>query len=221
MARPYPSEVSRVGLLASRGHLKGLWPTSYRRRRGSSDPDSHSRECGWIGSPSSSPRRPRRSGTSRSCSAGHSARRPSAATSDATWPRSSPCAARPASTVEALTPDRARAILAVDFRRSARGRLFPCPRGPPVVGDSRARAVRRRSPGGTVTIRYQIRVPDERRVDRDEDGGLGGYPCPCPVPWTTRLRDHLARQDAERPIVPFGDLLVFVTEKGFAVARLG
>ena len=103
-------------------------------------------------------------------------------------------------------------------RVTARGRLRARVRRSSVVRDPRPRSL----------------GPRSRARDRDDPPaalGLGregqcsvetktavvGATIPLPTFVVERLRDHLARQDAERPIVPFGDSLVFVTGNGLAV----
>ncbi len=71
---------------------------------------------------------------------------------------------------------------------------------------------------GTVTIRYQISRSGRKAVRIETKTAASTATIPLPQFVTDRLRDHLERQDAERPVVPFGDSLAFVTQRGLAIS---
>jgi integrase len=69
----------------------------------------------------------------------------------------------------------------------------------------------------TVSIRQQISGSGATAILVETKTASSAATIPLPMFVIQRLRDHLARLDAERPIVPLGDSLVFVTAKGLAV----
>ena len=70
---------------------------------------------------------------------------------------------------------------------------------------------------GTVTIEHQVSGSGRKAVLVQTKTASSAATVPLPHFVAERLRDHLAKQDAERPIVPLGDSLVFVTEHGLAI----
>lgn len=71
---------------------------------------------------------------------------------------------------------------------------------------------------GTVTIRSQLSGSGRKAVRVETKTAASAATIPLPPFVTDRMRGHLVRQDAERPVVPFGDSLVFVTERGLAIS---
>jgi site-specific recombinase XerC len=69
----------------------------------------------------------------------------------------------------------------------------------------------------TVTIRYQITGSGRRarRVETKTAASAATIPLPSFI--IASLRQHIARQNDERPVRPIGDWLMFVSEAGFAV----
>ncbi len=124
----------------------------------------------------------------------------------------------PRSNVEALTPERARSILAAvagDRLEAAYALAFMGLRSSEILGIARSDI---NFDNGTATIRYQISGSGRRaaRVETKTAASAGTIPLPPFV--IDRLRAHLVRQDADRPVVPFSDSLVFVTENGLAIS---
>ncbi len=123
----------------------------------------------------------------------------------------------PRSSVEALTPERARAILEAisgDRLEAAYALAFMGLRLSEILGVARSDLD---LDNGTVTVRYQISGSGRKatRVETKTVASAGTIPLPPFV--VDRLRSHLDRQGAERPIVPFGDSLVFMTRHGLAI----
>ena len=70
---------------------------------------------------------------------------------------------------------------------------------------------------GTLTIRCQISGSGRRAARVETKTAASAATIPLPPFIVDRLRAHCVRQAAERPFVPFGDSLVFVTGKGLAI----
>jgi integrase len=70
---------------------------------------------------------------------------------------------------------------------------------------------------GTVTIKHQISGSGCRAVLVPTKTASSAATVPLPRFVVERLRKHLANQDAERPVDPIDDALVFVTESGLAI----
>jgi integrase len=119
--------------------------------------------------------------------------------------------------VEALTPSRAREILAAltnDRLEAAYALTFVGLRSSEILGIARSNLDLE---NGTVSIRYQISGSGRTAARVETKTAASAATIALPDFVVNRLRVHLARQDAERPVVPFGDSLVFVTESGLAV----
>jgi integrase len=69
----------------------------------------------------------------------------------------------------------------------------------------------------TLTVRHQISGSGRRALLVETKTQASAATIPLPPFVIDRLRRHLERQDAERPIVPFGDSLVFTTRDGLAI----
>ena len=123
----------------------------------------------------------------------------------------------PRSTVEALTPERARAIL-----DAVAGDRYEAAVALGLVGlrSSEFLALSRADidlDAMTVTIRFQMAGSGRRAVRVETKTSASATTIPLPAFVVERLRAHLARQDAERPFFPIDDWLVFVTADGYAV----
>ena len=123
----------------------------------------------------------------------------------------------PRTSVQALTPERAKAILSAiagDRLEAAYALTFTGLRSSEVLGLARSDLDLE---SRTLTVRYQISGSGRKaiRVETKTAASAGTIPLPSFV--VERLRAHLERQDAERPVVPFGDSLVFVTDRGLAI----
>ena len=70
---------------------------------------------------------------------------------------------------------------------------------------------------GTVTVRQQISGSGVRATLVETKTASSAATIALPWFVVERLRIHLAHLETERPIVPIGDWLVFVTERGLAV----
>ncbi|MEX0625413.1 MAG: tyrosine-type recombinase/integrase, partial [Chloroflexota bacterium] len=121
------------------------------------------------------------------------------------------------SNIEALTPERARGILKAisgDRLEAAYALSFMGLRSSEILGIARSDLDLN---DGTVTIRYQI-AGSGRKAARVETKTAASAATIALSPFVVdRLRGHLRRQEAERPLVPFGDSLVFVTKGGLAI----
>jgi integrase len=119
--------------------------------------------------------------------------------------------------VDALTPERARAIL-----DAVRGDRFEASYALGLVA-LRASEILGLAwedvdlEAGTLTIRYQLvgSGPSARRDDAKTAESEATIRLPPFV--VSRLREHLERQRSERPIAPIDGGLVFVTTRGYAV----
>jgi len=69
----------------------------------------------------------------------------------------------------------------------------------------------------TLAVRYQISGSGRKATRAKTKTAASAATIPLPIFVVERLRAHLARQAVERPVVPFGDFLVFVTPKGLAI----
>jgi integrase len=121
------------------------------------------------------------------------------------------------SNIEALTPDRARAILAAlagDRLEAAYALAFMGLRASEILGLARSDLD---LDDMGLTIRYQISGSGRRAVRVETKTAASAGMVPLPPFVVDRPNLHLARQAAERPVVPIGDSLLFVTERGLAV----
>jgi integrase len=121
------------------------------------------------------------------------------------------------SNVEALTPEHAHGILAAiggDRLEAAYALSFMGLRSSETLGLARSDLD---LVNMTVTIGHQISGSGRKAVLVQTKTASSEGTVPLPPFILDRLRTHLARQDAERPIVPLGDSLVFVTEHGLAI----
>jgi len=123
----------------------------------------------------------------------------------------------PRSSIEALTPERARAILAAvagDRLEAAYAIALVGLRSSEILGLARSDLD---LTNGTVTIEHQVSGSGRKAVLVQTKTVSSAATVPLPHFVVERLRDHLAKQDVERPVVPIGDSLVFVTESGLAI----
>ncbi len=121
------------------------------------------------------------------------------------------------SSVEALTPNRARAILAAgsgDRLEAAYALTFMGLRSSEILGLARSDID---LDNMTLTVRHQVSGSGRSAVLVETKTASSAATIPLSPFVVERLRTHLQRQDAERPLVPFGDSLVFVTESGLAI----
>ena len=121
------------------------------------------------------------------------------------------------SNVEALTPDRARSILSAiagDRLEAAYALAFMGLRSSEILGIARSDLDLDHL---AVTIRYQISGSGRRAIRVETKTAASAATIALPPFVVDRLRAHLAQQDAERPVVPIGDSLVFVTQRGLAI----
>jgi len=121
------------------------------------------------------------------------------------------------SNVEALTPDRARSILAAiagDRLEAAYALAFMGLRSSEILGIARSDLDLDHL---AVTVRYQISGSGRRAIRVETKTAASAATIALPPFVVDRLRAHLAQQDAERPVVPFGDSLVFVTQSGVGI----
>ena len=120
--------------------------------------------------------------------------------------------------VEAITPDRARQILAAikgDRLEAAYALGFVGLRSSEILGLARSDVD---LTAGALTIRHQISGSGPRAILVQTKTAASAATVPLPEFALSRLQAHLARSDAERPVVPIGgDSLIFVTESGFGV----
>ena len=119
--------------------------------------------------------------------------------------------------MEALTPERARQILAAisgDRYEAGYALAFAGLRESEILGLARSDLDLGR---GIVTIRQPLSGSGVRATLVETKTAASVATIPMPLVVVERLRDHLARLDAERPIVPLGDSLVVDTEEGLAV----
>jgi integrase len=119
--------------------------------------------------------------------------------------------------VEALTPERARAILAAvtgDRLEAAYALALVGLRSSEILGLARSDLD---LTNGTVAIEHQVSGSGRKAVLVQTKTAASAATVPLPQFVVGRLKNHLARQDSERPIVPIGDSLVFVTEAGLAI----
>jgi integrase len=119
--------------------------------------------------------------------------------------------------VEALTPERARVILA-----AIAGDRYEAAYALALVGlrSSEIRGLARSDldlDDMRLTVRHQVSGSGRRAVLRKTKTAASAATIPLPRFAVERLRVHLERQDAERPVPVTGDSLVFVTEEGLAV----
>lgn len=120
-------------------------------------------------------------------------------------------------TVEALTPGRARAILAAikgDRLEAAYTLAFVGLRASEVLGLARSELDLDQM---SLTIRHQLAQSGRTAVLVPTKTAASTATIPLPGFVVRSLRDHLVRQDAERPIVPIDDMLIFTTEDGYAI----
>ena len=123
----------------------------------------------------------------------------------------------PRSSVEALTPERARAILAAvagDRLEAAYALALVGLRSSEILGLARSDLD---LGSGTVAIEHQISGSGRKAVLVQTKTASSAATVPLPRFVVERLRNHLSKQDAERPLDPIGDSLVFVTESGLAI----
>ncbi len=121
------------------------------------------------------------------------------------------------STVEALTPDRARGILAAvagDRLEAAYALAFMGLRSSEILGLARSDLDLETM---ALTIRHQVSGSGRTAVLTQTKTAASAAPVPLPPFVVDRLRHHLRDQDAMRPIVPLGDSLVFMTVNGLAI----
>jgi integrase len=69
----------------------------------------------------------------------------------------------------------------------------------------------------TMTIRHQISGSGRNAALVETKTASSAATIPLPPFVIDRLRAHLELQDVKRPVVPFGDALVFMTEGGLAI----
>ena len=122
------------------------------------------------------------------------------------------------SNIDALTPERARAILAAiacDRLEAAYALAFVGLRSSEIVGLAWSNLDLEHM---TVTIRYQISGSGRKAVRVETKTAASAATIPLPPFVVQRLRAHLEGQETERPLVPFGDSLVFVTGRGLAIS---
>jgi integrase len=123
----------------------------------------------------------------------------------------------PRTSVEALTPERARAILAAvagDRLEAAYALAFTGLRSSELLGLARSNLD---LANRTVTIRHQVSGSGRKAVLVQTKTAGSAATIPLPRFVVERLEAHLDRQAAERPVVPFGDSLVFVAKSGMAI----
>jgi len=123
----------------------------------------------------------------------------------------------PRSTVDALTPDRAKAILAAvagDRLEAAYALAFMGLRSSEILGLARSDLDLENM---AMAIRHQISGSGRHAALVETKTASSAATIPLSPFVVHRLRTHLERQDAERPVVPFGDSLVFMTEGGLAI----
>jgi integrase len=118
---------------------------------------------------------------------------------------------------DAMTPDMARAVLAAvagDRYEAAYALGLTGLRVSEVLGLAWSDVDLSRR---VVEVRYQLvgSGPSARRAQLKT--AASEAPVALPLFAVERLREHRARQDAERPVIPLGGGLVFVTERGYAV----
>jgi integrase len=119
--------------------------------------------------------------------------------------------------IEALTPERARAILhaiAGDPLEAAYALALLGLRSAEIRGLARSDLD---LDGMTLTVRRQVAGSGPNAVLRPTKTAASVATMPLPTFVVDRLRGHLVREDARRPIVPLDDSLVFVTETGYAI----
>jgi len=124
----------------------------------------------------------------------------------------------PRSNIEALTPERAKAILCAlegDRLEAAYALAFMGLRASEVLGLARSDLD---FDARSLTIRYQIAGSGPRAVRVETKTAASAGTVPLPPFVLDRLRAHLARQAEERPVVPIGDSLLFMTEHGLALS---
>ncbi len=128
----------------------------------------------------------------------------------------------PRTTVEALTFERARAILvavAGDRYEAAFALALVGLRASEILGLARSDLDLDHA---TVTIRQQVSGSGRRAVLVATKTEASAAMIPLPLTVVVRLRAHLERQRAERPVVAFdGDGLVFTSPAGIAVKVRG
>ncbi len=121
------------------------------------------------------------------------------------------------STVEALTPERARQVLAAikgDRLEAAYALGFVGLRASEVLGLAGSDVD---LDAATVTIRYQLSGSGRRATLVETKTAASVATIPLPTFVVTRLRTHIDRIKAERPFVPIDDWLLFTTEDGYGV----
>jgi integrase len=121
------------------------------------------------------------------------------------------------STIDALTPDRARSILRAvegDRLEAAYALSFMGLRSSEILGLARSDLD---LDNMSMTIRQQVSGSGRRVILVETKTAGSAAPIPLPPFVVDRLVAHLERQDAPRPIVPIGDSLVFVTTDGLAI----
>ena len=119
--------------------------------------------------------------------------------------------------VEALTPERARDILgaiAGDPLEAAYALALLGLRSAEIRGLARSDLD---LDAMTLTVRRQLSGSGPDAVLRPTKTAASVATMPLPTSVVDRLRAHLVREDARRPIVPLDDSLVFVTETGYAI----
>jgi hypothetical protein len=117
----------------------------------------------------------------------------------------------PRSSIQALTLERAKAILAAiagDRLEAAYALAFVGLRSSEILGLARSDLD---LDNATVTIRHQVAGSGRKAVLVATKTATSAATIPLPPFVVERLRLHLERLDAARPVVPFGDSLVFVT----------
>jgi integrase len=120
--------------------------------------------------------------------------------------------------VEALTPERAGQILAAiagDRLEAAYALAFAGLRLSEILGLAHSDVD---LTTGTISIRHQISGSGRKALLVDTKTAASAATIPLPQFVIQRLQTHLMTQVGLRPVVPFGDALVFVTEQGFAIS---
>jgi integrase len=123
----------------------------------------------------------------------------------------------PRSTVEALTPERARGILAAiagDRLEAAYALAFVGLRASEILGLARSDVD---LGAGTVSVRHQVSGSGSKAVLVQLKTAASAGTVALPSFVTQRLRAHLDRLALDRPFTPIDDYLVFVTEKGLPI----